>query len=166
MRLSLIAAMASNRVIGRDNRLPWHLSADLKRFKRLTLGHTLVMGRKTFESIGRPLPGRSTIVVTRQEGYAARFAPDTVRVVHSVEEALDLSREDTEVFIAGGGDIFQQTLPVADRLYLTIIEEAFPGDAYFPEYDESQWRLVDREDHGPAEDAPFSWSFQTLDRQA
>lgn len=165
MKMSLIAAMASNRVIGRDNRLPWHLSADLKRFKRLTLGHTLVMGRKTFESIGRPLPGRSTIVVTRQAGYAPRFAPDTVQVVHSIEEALQRSQGD-EVFIAGGGDIFQQTLPVADRLYLTIIEEAFPGDAYFPEYDESQWRLVDREDHGPAEDAPFSWSFQTLDRQA
>ena len=162
MRVSLIAAMASNRVIGRDNRLPWHLSADLKRFKRLTLGHTLVMGRKTFESIGRPLPGRSTIVVTRQEGYA----PEGVQVVHSIAEALELAGGDDEVFIAGGGDIFQQTLPVADRLYLTIIEEAFPGDAYFPEYDESQWRLVDREDHGPAEDAPFSWSFQTLDRQA
>ena len=162
MRLSLIAAMASNRVIGRDNRLPWHLSADLKRFKRLTLGHTLVMGRKTFESIGRPLPGRSTVVVTRQEGYA----PEGVQVVHSIAEALELAQGDDEVFIAGGGDIFQQTLPVADRLYLTIIEEAFPGDAYFPEYDESQWRLVDREDHGPTEDAPFSWSFQTLDRQA
>lgn len=162
MRISLIAAMASNRVIGRDNRLPWHLSADLKRFKRLTMGHTLVMGRKTFESIGRPLPGRSTVVVTRQRDYA----PAGVRVVHSVEEALQASGTDGEVFIAGGGDIFQQTLPVADRLYLTIIEEAFPGDAYFPEYDESQWKLVDREDHGPAEDVPFSWSFQTFDRRA
>lgn len=162
MKVSLIAAMASNRVIGRDNRLPWHLSADLQRFKRLTMGHTLVMGRKTFESIGRPLPGRSTVVVTRQEGYA----PQGVRVVHSVEEALAASQGDGEVFIAGGGDIFQQTLPVADRLYLTIIEEAFPGDAYFPEYDQSQWQLVDREDHGPTEDAPFSWSFQTFDRRA
>lgn len=160
MRISLIAAMASNRVIGRDNRLPWHLPTDLKRFKRLTMGHALIMGRKTFESVGRPLPGRSNVVVTRQEGYA----PEGVRVVHSIEEALQASQGD-EVFIAGGGDIFQQVLPVADRLYLTIIEEAFPGDAYFPEYDESQWRLVDREDHGPTEDAPFSWSFQTLDRQ-
>ncbi len=164
MKVSLIAAMASNRVIGRDNRLPWHLPTDLKRFKRLTMGHTLIMGRKTFESVGRPLPGRSTIVVTRQQGYAPRFAPDTVQVVHSIEEALRTSQGD-EVFVAGGGDIFQQTLPVADRLYLTIIEEAFPGDAYFPEYDESQWRLVDREDHGPTDDAPFSWSFQTFDRQ-
>ena len=161
MKIFLIAAMASNRVIGLENRLPWHLPADLRRFKQLTMGHTVVMGRKTFDSIGRPLPGRSNVVVTRQEGYA----PQGVRVVHSIEEALRTSQGD-EIFVAGGGDIFQQVLPVADRLYLTIIEEAFPGDAYFPEYDESQWRLVDREDHGPTEDAPYSWSFQTFDRQA
>ncbi|HWM90344.1 MAG TPA: dihydrofolate reductase [Thermoanaerobaculia bacterium] len=166
MKISLIAAMAANRVIGRDNRLPWRLPADLRRFKALTMGHTLLLGRRTFESIGRPLPGRSMLVVTRQEGYA----PEGVRVVHSVEEALALAREagESELFVAGGSQIYRQTLPAADRLHLTRIEEDFPGDVYFPEYDESQWMLVDREDHGPNEpneDVPFAWSFQVWDRR-
>lgn len=163
MKVSLIAAMASNRVIGRDNRLPWRLPADLRRFKELTMGHTLLLGRKTFESIGRPLPGRSMLVVSRREGYA----PDGVSVARSVQEALAQAREagETELFVAGGAEIYRQTLPVADRLYLTRIEEDFAGDVYFPEYDETQWTLVDREDHGPAEEAPFAWSFQVWHRR-
>jgi dihydrofolate reductase len=160
MRISLIAAMARNRVIGLDNRLPWRLPADQRRFKQLTMGHTLIVGRKTFDSIGRPLPGRSMVVVTRQEGYA----PAGVRVARSVEEALALGRGDDEVFVAGGAQIYRQTLPVADRLHLTLIEEDVPGDAYFPEFDPAEWRLVEREDHGPSDDVPFSWSFQVLDR--
>jgi dihydrofolate reductase len=166
MRTSLIVAMARNRVIGRDNRLPWRLPADLRRFKELTMGHTLLVGRKTFESIGRPLPGRTMLVASRREGYA----PKGVQVVRSVQEALEVAREggETELFVAGGAEIYRQTLPVADRLYLTRIEEDVPGDAYFPEYDETEWRLVDREDfapsHEPAEETPFAWSFQVYER--
>ena len=162
MRVTLIAAMARNRVIGRDNRLPWRLPPDLRRFKQLTMGHMLLVGRKTFESIGRPLPGRTMLVASRQEGYA----PEGVRVVRSVQEALDVAREggETELFVAGGAEIYRQTLPVADRLHLTRIEEDVPGDAYFPEYDETQWRLVDREDHEPSEETPFAWSFQVYER--
>lgn len=164
MKISLIAAMARNRVIGRDNRLPWRLPADLRRFKELTLGHTLLVGRRTFESIGRPLPGRKMLVVSRREGYA----PEGVRVARSVQEALDLAREagEAELFVGGGAEIYRQTLPVADRLHLTRIEEDVPGDAYFPEFDEAQWRLVDREDHEPSEGVPFAWSFQVYDRRA
>ena len=155
--------MASNRVIGRDNRLPWRLPADLRRFKELTMGHTLLLGRKTFESIGRPLPGRTMLVVSRQEGYA----PEGVSVARSVQEALAQAREagESELFVAGGAEIYRQTLPVADRLHLTRIEEDFAGDVYFPEYDETQWTLVDREDYGPAEEAPFAWSFEVWDRR-
>jgi dihydrofolate reductase len=162
MKVSLIAALARNRVIGRDNRLPWRLPADLRRFKQLTMGHTLLVGRTTFESIGRPLPGRTMLVASRQEGYA----PDGVRVVRSVQEALDVAREggETELFVAGGAEIYRQTLPVADRLQLTRIEEDVRGDAYFPEYDETQWKLMDRQDHEPTEETPFAWSFQVYDR--
>lgn len=167
MRISIIAAVASNRVIGRDNRLPWRLPADLRRFKELTMDHTLLVGRKTFESIGRPLPGRSMLVVSRREGYLRPQAPEGIRVAHSVQEALDLAREagETELFVAGGAEIYRQTLPVADRLHLTRIEEDVAGDTYFPEYDEAQWKLVEREDHGPSEEVPFAWSFQVWDRR-
>lgn len=159
-RISLIVAMAANRVIGRDNALPWRLSEDLRRFKRLTLGHALVMGRKTWESIGRPLPGREIVVVTRQEGYGV---PPGVSVARSVEEALETARGD-EVFIAGGEEIFRQTIDRADRLYLTRIDKDFPGDTFFPEVDPERWRLVLREDHGATEETPFAYSFLTYDR--
>ena len=165
MKVSLIAAMARNRVIGRDNRLPWHLPTDLRRFQRLTRGHTLLMGRRTFESIGgRPLPGRPLIVVSRR---ASSLRPESgVRMARSVQEGIDLARAagETELFVAGGTEIFREALPVADRLYLTRIEEDVPGDVYFPEVDETQWRLVAREDHEPDEEAPFAWSFQDYER--
>lgn len=149
MRLSAIVAMASNRVIGAGNQLPWRLSADLARFKKLTMGHTLVMGRKTYESIGRPLPGRTFIVVTRQQDYA----PQGVTVAHSVDEALSLAgaRGDDEVFIAGGADLYAQTLERWNRLYLTRIAREFPGDTYFPDVDLSGWRLLEDEQHPEAE---------------
>jgi dihydrofolate reductase len=149
MRLSAIVAMASNRVIGAGNQLPWRLSADLARFKKLTMGHTLVMGRKTYESIGRPLPGRTFVVVTRQQDYA----PQGVTVAHSVDEALALAgaRGDDEVFIAGGADLYAQTVDRWNRLYLTRIAREFPGDTYFPEVDLSGWRLVEDEQHPEAE---------------
>ncbi len=158
MRLSAIVAMAANRCIGRDNALPWRLPADLKRFKQLTLGHTLVMGRRTYESIGRPLPGRTTVVVTRQAGYA----PEGVRVAHSVEQALALA-EGSEVFIAGGADLYQQTLGRVDRLYLTRIERDYAGDTFFPEVDLSRWRLITEEPHPGTETEP-PFSFLTYER--
>jgi dihydrofolate reductase len=161
-RISLIAAMARNRAIGIDNRLPWRLPADLKRFKALTRGHTLVMGRRTFESLAGPLPWRTTIVITRQGGYA----PAGVLVAHSLDEALERARETEteEIFIAGGEEIFLQGLGRADRLQLTRIDQDFPGDTFFPDFDATPWRLVEREDHEATEETPFAYSFQVYDR--
>jgi dihydrofolate reductase len=162
MRLSAIVAMAANRVIGAGNQLPWRLPADLARFKRLTLGHTLVMGRKTYESIGRPLPGRTSIVITRQPGYA----PAGVTVAHSVDDALAQARArgDDEVFIAGGADVYAQTMDRVQRLYLTRIAKDVPGDTRFPEVDlSSGWRLIEEEQH-PEGELPFA--FLTYEREA
>ena len=162
-RISLIAAMAANRSIGIDGRLPWHLPADLKRFKALTMGHTMIMGRKTYESIqGGPLPGRETIVITRQHGYAS----PGVQVVHTLEDALEKAG-DGEVFVAGGEEIFRLALDRnrADRIYLTRIEKDYPGDTFFPEFDESAWKVVEREDF-PATERNPAFTFLTLDRAA
>jgi dihydrofolate reductase len=158
--------MAANRVIGRDGALPWRLPADLKRFKQLTMGHALIVGRKTWESIGRPLPGRTMIVVTRQPDYRPADPSGTVRVVHSIEEALRLAREVSpeETFVAGGAELYRETLPRADRLHLTRIERDFPGDTRFPDFDESQWRQVDEERHEASGDTPFAYTFQIFDR--
>jgi dihydrofolate reductase len=160
MKLSAIVAIAANRVMGVNNQLPWRLPADLARFKRLTMGHTLVMGRKTHESIGRPLPGRTTIVVTRQRDYA----PEGVKVAHSVDEALALAQGDTEVFIAGGAELFAQTLDRWDRLYLTLIERDIPGDTRFPEVDLSTWKLIEQEPHPAATPDALPYSFLTYER--
>jgi len=142
MTVTLVAAVAANGVIGRDGGLPWHLPEDLPRVKRLTLGHVLVMGRRTYESIGRPLPGRTTVVVTRQPDWAH---PD-VLVATSVEEALSIAGAlDHEVYVMGGTEIFRAALPVADRLLITEVAGEPDGDTYFPEVDWSQWREVARE---------------------
>jgi dihydrofolate reductase len=144
-RLALIAAMASNRVIGAGNTLPWHLPADLRHFKRLTVGHCLIMGRKTWESIGRPLPGRTTVVVSRRRGYSA---PGAV-VAHSLPAALAAAREagHGEAFVAGGAELYRQTIGFAERLHLTLIHREFAGDVTFPEIDPAAWRLVSEEHH-------------------
>lgn len=160
MRLSAIVAMASNRVIGANNQLPWRLPADLARFKRLTLGHTLVMGRKTYESIGRPLPGRTMIVVTRQRDYA----PQGVKVAHSVDEALALAQGDDEVFIIGGAELYAQTMDRLDRLYLTRIDRDFPGDVSFPEVDLSTWKLLEQEHHPASTPEALPYAFLTYER--
>jgi len=160
MKVSLIAAMAKNRAIGVDNDLPWRLPADQRYFKAKTMGHTLIMGRRTFESIGeRPLPGRKTIVVSRRQDYA----PPGVEVVRSLDEALARA-EGEEVFVAGGEEIFREALPRAHRLYLTRIERDFPGDTFFPEFDESAWRLLDRERHEATAEIPFAYSFEIWEK--
>ena len=160
MRLSAIVAMAANRVIGVNNQLPWRLPADLARFKRLTMGHTLLLGRKTYESIGRPLPGRTFVVVTRQRGYA----PQGVKVAHTVDEALALAQGDDEVFVAGGAELYAQTMDRLNRLYLTRIERDFPGDTYFPEVDLSGWKLLEQEHHPASGPDALSYSFLTYER--
>ena len=160
MRLSIIAAMSANRVIGSNNDLPWRLPEDWKRFKSLTMGHHLIMGRKTFESIGQPLPGRTTVVITRQTGYA----PEGVLVAHSVEQALQMAAGDDEVFVAGGAQIYQQMLPRADRMYLTSIDAEFEGDTYFPEFEESDWELISEEGYAQDEKNPYPYTFLTYER--
>jgi len=162
MIVSLIAAVASNGVIGRGGGLPWHLPADLARFKRVTTGHHMVMGRRTWESIGcRPLPGRPTIVVTRNRDYAA----DRATVAHSLEEALRLVGDDDEVFIAGGEAIYRDALPVADRIHLTRIHADFDGDTHFPSFDEAEWRVVFEEHHERDEKNAYPYTFQVWERK-
>ena len=161
MRISLIAALARNRVIGRDNQLPWRLSADLKHFKSLTMGKSIVMGRKTWESIGKPLPGRTNIVVTRDSDFSA----EGCSVVYSIEEALVAAEGGEEVMIMGGANLYAQLLPRADRLYLTEVQADVSGDAWFPEIVEAQWQELDRESHHADENNEFDYDFVVLERQ-
>jgi dihydrofolate reductase len=142
-RLSLVVAMAKNRVIGRDNATPWHLPAELKLFKTLTMGHAIIMGRKTYESIGRLLPGRTSIIVTRRLDYRI---PGAI-VVHSLGEAISACGDDPEVFVIGGAEIFREALPLADRIYLTLVQTEVVGDTLFPEFDLKDWKEIGRESH-------------------
>jgi len=145
MRISLIVAVAENGVIGRGGELPWRLSSDLQRFKRLTMGHTIVMGRRTWESIGRPLPGRRTVVVTRQSDY--RIGSPDVTVVSSLDAALEVAQcaGDTEAFVIGGAELFREALPQADRLYYTRVLANVDGDTWFPDVDWNAWRKIESE---------------------
>ncbi len=163
MRVSIIVAVASNGVIGRDGDLPWRLSADLKRFKRLTMGHHLVMGRRTFASIGRPLPGRTTVVVTRDPSWTA----EGVEVAHGLEAAIELARRagDDEVFLSGGSSVYREGLQWADRIYLTEVHADVTGDTRFPPWDRSEWQEVEREDRPAEEKSPLPHSFVVLDRR-
>lgn len=162
MIISLIVAAAENDVIGRQNDLPWRLSADLRRFKELTMGHAIVMGRKTYESIGRPLPGRRMIVVTRQPGYAA----EGVEVAGDMQVAVDLAaaRGETELFIIGGAEIFAHFLPRADRLYWTRVHAAVDGDVRFPAFDRNDWRLVESVRHEADAKNEHPYSFELYER--
>ena len=137
-RISLIVAMAKNGVIGAGSRIPWHLPNELKLFKSLTMGHHIVMGRRTYESINRLLPGRTTVIVTRKRHYAVPGA----LVVHSIPDALDASRGDDEIFVIGGAELFRETLPIADRIYLTVVEAEPEGDTFMPDIDMTEWREV------------------------
>lgn len=160
MTVSLILAMADNRVIGRDNELPWHLPADLRRFKKLTVGHAIVMGRRTWESIGRPLPRRRSIVVSRDPSYRAPGA----EVAGSLEEALDLAADDDEVFVIGGAAVFAAALPRADRLYLTRVHAEVPGDVRCPPLG-GGWQLVEEERHEADERHVYPFTFQVYERR-
>ncbi len=161
MRLSIVVAMDSNRLIGKDNGLPWHLPADLAFFKKLTTGNTILMGRKTFDSIGRPLPNRRNIVITRN----ADIEIAGCEVVNSIEEALSLAQGETEVMVIGGAKLYQQILPIADRLYITQIESEFDGDTYFPSYNEAEWFQISLDSREPDEDNHHKCHFITLDRR-
>jgi len=138
--VSLIVAMARNGVIGKDNRLPWHLPEDLKRFKRLTMGHHIIMGRKTYESIGKLLPGRTTVIVSRSQDY---LVPGAI-IAHSLEEAIDRCANNDEIFVIGGAEIYRAALPLADRLLITQIDREIAGDTVFPPVDWSRWREIER----------------------
>lgn len=162
MKKSLIVAMANNRVIGLNNQMPWHLSADLKKFKNITMGSPILMGRKTYESIGRPLPGRTNIILSRNQQYLQAGC----RVFNDLETALQEGCEKAnEIFIIGGSDLYEATLPIADRIYLTIINQEFQGDAYFPDIDFSAWSEVERVDINDDPDVAFSYSFLQFERK-
>ena len=160
MRIVLIAALDRNGLIGRDNDLPWRLPADLGHFKRHTLGKPILMGRRTWESLGKPLPGRHNIVVTRDPGYRAEGAT----VVDSLDAALAAAGEAEEVMVIGGAAFYRAMLPRADRLLLTRIDAAFDGDTWFPEIDPDAWRETEREAHAPDERNPYPYAFVTLER--
>ena len=158
-RVNLIAALGRNGVIGIDNRLPWRLPDDLKHFKALTLGHAVLMGRKTFESLGRPLPGRRNIVITRN----AHYRPAGAEAAGSIEQALALCQDAAEVFFIGGADIYRQVLSLAERLHLTEVDASPAGDARFPAFDRSRWRELVREARRD-EASGLSYAFVTYER--
>lgn len=160
MKISIIAAMADNRVIGIENRLPWDLPADMKWFRQNTMGKPVLMGRKTYDSIGRPLPKRRNIVISRDESLKIEGCD----VVSSADAAFQLCSDEAEVMIIGGASFYEQTLPQADRLYLTLVHCEVEGDAWFPEIDFSQWQEVERIDHQADEANAFAYSFLILER--
>lgn len=153
--ISVIVAVAENGIIGGGNSLLWHISEDLQRFKKITSGHPVVMGRKTFESLGRPLPNRHNVVITRQKDYA----PEGVTVACSLEQALALFDDTEEVFITGGGEIYAQAMGIADRLYLTTVMHDYEGDTHFPEWDRSQWTQVMREYNECGKNFPYPFEY-------
>jgi dihydrofolate reductase len=159
-RLSLIVAMTKNRVIGKNNALPWHLPADLKHFKSLTMGHHIVMGRKTYESIGKPLPGRTSVVVTRNVNYSM---PGVI-VVSSLEAAIAACGDDAEIFVIGGAELYRQAINLADRIYLTEIDADISGDAYFTELGRKLWLETERESHAPDEKNAYPHHFVIYER--
>ena len=158
MKISLIVAMASNRVIGRDGQMPWHLSADLQRFKQITLGSPILMGRKTYEAIGRPLPGRQNLIISRNADYQAPGC----RVFDDMQTALQAVAAADELFVIGGATLYEALLPYADYLYLTVIDKAFAGDTYFPQIDPAAWQSISREDINNDPSVDFSYSFLKL----
>jgi dihydrofolate reductase len=160
MKISLIVAMAENRVIGSNGKMPWHLSADLKRFKQITLGSPIVMGRKTHEAIGRPLPGRSNIIVSKNKSYRQQ----NCLVFNDIDSALQHCAECAEIFVIGGSTLYQALLPRANYLYLTEINKNFVGDVYFPKIDARQWRELERQVVEKDESVDFTYNFIKLEQ--
>jgi dihydrofolate reductase len=158
--ISMIAAMANNRVIGLDNKMPWHLPAELQLFKRATFGKPIVMGRNTFESIGRPLPGRLNIVLSRQ----AEYQPAGVTVVATLDDAVTAAGDVEELMIIGGATIYNQCLAAADRLYLTHIDLTTTGDTWFPDYEQYTWRELEHEAYPADANNPYAYQFSLLER--
>lgn len=161
MTKSIIVAMGKEREIGVGPSLPWRIPEDMRRFKELTTGHTIIMGRKTYESIGKPLPNRTNIIVTKNQNYEA---PGCI-VVHSLDEALEKTDPGEEVFVIGGATIYKQTLPVADKMYVTEVDEIYPdADVFFPEFDLNEWQLVQETGTTAPETASPSYHFLVYER--
>ena len=158
--ITIIAAIAENNALGKDNKLIWHLSNDLKRFKKLTSGHHIIMGRKTFESFPKALPNRTNVVITRDKKYKAKDA----LVVHSIEEALKIAKNDPQPFIIGGGEIYMQSLALAERIELTKVHHSFDADTYFPKLDLSVWKEIHREECLKDDKHSFNYSFITYEK--
>lgn len=161
MQVSIIAAIDRNQLIGRDGELPWRLPADLKYFKRMTIGKPIVMGRRTWQSLDRPLPGRPNIVLTRN----AEYKPDGAIVVRDLDQALAVFSDAPELMIIGGGQLYRSALPIANRLYLTRIDDEFEGDAWFPRIDWPDWNLVSEQSHPSDEINRMNYNFQVYQRQ-
>ena len=159
-KITLIVAAAENNAIGKDNKMLWHLPNDFKYFKKNTLEHSVVMGRKTFESIGRPLPERRNIILTRD----LRYASEEVDVANSINEVMNYCRDEREIFIIGGAEIYKQTLPLASKVLLTRVHTFIDGDAYFPELLDHEWRLVSAEKHEKDEKHAFDYTFEVYER--
>ena len=158
--LSIIAAVSENNALGKENKLLWHLPADLKRLKSLTMGHHLIMGRKTFESLGKPLPGRPHVIISRQKDYQ----PYGVTVVDSLEKAIEFAKHDDQAFVFGGGEIYRLALPFVKKIYLTRVKALFEGDTYFPELISDEWKMVKCESYLPDEKNLFYYSFEEYDK--
>jgi len=161
--ISAIVAMSKNRSIGKNNRLLWHLPADLRHFKQLTTGHPILMGRKTYESIGKPLPNRQNIIITRDLGFTAPGCD----VTHSLDEAINVAaknNDQAEIFVIGGAEIYRQSLPHIQRIYLTIVHEQFEGDVFFPALNANEWQEISREDHQADEKNAYAYSFVIIEK--
>lgn len=162
MRISLVVALSENHAIGKDNQLLWHLPADLQHFKQVTMGKPILMGRKTYQSIGRPLPGRLNVVITRDKNCKA----DGCVVVNSIQSALEAVKDQDEICVIGGAELYQQMLPVADRIYLTIVHHVFSADVFFPEVNWAEWNVVERVLRVADEKNKYACEFLTLDRKS
>ena len=159
-RLSMVVAMARNRVIGADGKIPWHLPNELQLFKSVTMGHHIIMGRKTYESIGRLLPGRTTVIVTRQKDYSISGA----KIAHTLEQAITLCNGDSEIFVIGGGELYRAAMRMADRLYLTVVDAEPAGDTQMPEFNATEWRLQSTKQYSRDERHAHDYRFEVHDR--
>ena len=158
MLISAIVALSENRAIGKNNQLPWHLPADLKHFKQITMGKAILMGRKTYQSIGRALPGRTNIILTSDKNFQA----ENCVIIHSIEQALQITQD--ELCVIGGAEIYQQMLPYIQRIYMTVVHHVVDGDTYFPELNPAEWKEIEKTDHEADEKNNYAYRFLLLER--